>query len=288
MLALHLCFISDQLIEQLHQPIEQKEIHDAQQLHERAPRITLGGGEHIGFEPTAGVVLCELAVQTQLEIARSAGAEIVVNTVVTGIDVDGDRAGRVHAGDTQYWADKVLLATGAWFSELAPTADAQAVTVTRQTVYWFDVDDPADFAAERFPFVIWPGETIADYSAVFPIIHGGRPGLKLLGEQFERTTTAGSVDRHVSAAEASEFYERLVAPRVSGVKSELIDAAVCLYTNTQDDHFLVDYHPESTRMMVASPCSGHGFKHSTALGEAIVGQLCGLSGALDLAAFVRQ
>ncbi|MEM6284491.1 MAG: FAD-dependent oxidoreductase, partial [Chloroflexota bacterium] len=44
---------------------------------------------------------------------------------------------------------------------------------------------------------------------------------------------------------------------------------VCMYTVTPDNHFIIDFHPESERVVIASPCSGHGFKHSAAVGETL-------------------
>ena len=43
----------------------------------------------------------------------------------------------------------------------------------------------------------------------------------------------------------------------------------CLYTVTPDSHFLIDRHPRNERVLVVSPCSGHGFKHSAGIGEAV-------------------
>ena len=74
---------------------------------------------------------------------------------------------------------------------------------------------------------------------------------------------------------------------VSSGEPTCVDATVCLYTNTPDDHFLVDTHPASDRILYASPCSGHGFKHSTALGEALVQQVTTGRSAIDLSPFAR-
>ncbi|MEZ4679108.1 MAG: hypothetical protein R2932_33315 [Caldilineaceae bacterium] len=60
------------------------------------------------------------------------------------------------------------------------------------------------------------------------------------------------------------MYQEFVTRRVNGVRSDLLKSGVCLYTNTPDEHFVLDFHPESERVIVASPCSGHGFKHSAA------------------------
>jgi len=261
------------------------EIHTPAQVGEHAARLILQGDEAIGFEPTGGIVMCERAVQTQLTVARSSGATTVVDTTVDAVSPRGDGV-VVDAGGVEYEADKVLVCTGPWFGELAAPVDAAAVKVTRQAVFWFEVDDPEDFGADRFPFVLWPGLTIAEYSAVFPRGAGARPGLKMMGEQFSQETTPDAVDRQVTTAEADEFYEKLVVPRVSGVRRRVLHSTVCLYTNTADDHFLVDLHPDSENVMVASPCSGHGFKHSTALAEAMVLTLLGDPGP-NLGAFAR-
>jgi sarcosine oxidase len=44
-------------------------------------------------------------------------------------------------------------------------------------------------------------------------------------------------------------------------------SAVCLYTNSPDQDFIVDLHPDSSRVIVLSPCSGHGFKFAPVIGD---------------------
>jgi sarcosine oxidase len=75
-----------------------------------------------------------------------------------------------------------------------------------------------------------------------------------------------------------------VRDRLPGVTARALRVATCLYTVTPDSRFLVDEHPDSPRIIVASPCSGHGFKHSAALGEALAARVTGAPG-LDLGAF---
>ena len=64
-------------------------------------------------------------------------------------------------------------------------------------------------------------------------------------------------------------YEHLVAPYFPGLGPRCVKAVACLYTATPDFHFAIDRHPERDDVIVASPCSGHGFKHSAAIGEAL-------------------
>ena len=89
----------------------------------------------------------------------------------------------------------------------------------------------------------------------------------------------------MSAAEQESVYRNFVAPCFPAVGAKCVKSAVCLYTVTDDFGFVVDRHPEFARIIVASPCSGHGFKHSAALGEAISGLVRGEISRFDLGAF---
>ena len=76
----------------------------------------------------------------------------------------------------------------------------------------------------------------------------------------------------------------LVAPFLPDL-NEPIDSAVCMYTNTASGHFLLDFHPEAPSVLVASPCSGHGFKFSSALGEIMANQIGNGETRFDLSLF---
>lgn len=251
------------------------------------PRVRDLDGKRVGYEPTGGVVMAEQAIATQISLAAADGAEVRTGVTVTALEPDSDGV-TVVTDHGRHRADRVVLSTGPWLPELAHPADADNLTVTRQVVYWFEVDDIATFGVDRFPFLIWAGQTIDDYLGVFPIPPGGTPALKVLGEQFSTPTDPHAVNRTVSANEIAEFHQRLVAPRIDGVSDRCVRAEVCLYTNTPDDHFLIDTMPGSDRVLLLSPCSGHGFKHSPAIGEAVAATLADQPTELDLTPFRRK
>lgn len=255
------------------------------ELRQRQPQLIVNDDIRVGFEPTAGVVLSERAIAAQLAAARAGGATLHGNERVTAVNPDAAGVD-VSTDKDDYRARNVVICTGAWLPELA-AVDAQSLTVTRQEVFWFEVQDLERWHHSEFSGVIWSGQTASDYLGIFPIIDGNRQAVKILSEQFEVVTTADAADREVSADAVAHMYEARVRPRLRGVLPNCIDAAACLYTNTPDDHFLIDHHPESERIMVMSPCSGHGFKHSTALGEAVVAMIASDIG-LDLSAFARS
>jgi sarcosine oxidase len=119
----------------------------------------------------------------------------------------------------------------------------------------------------------------------FPSVGGPSGGFKLATEQFEAETTPQTVAREVSAEETRVMYERFVAPFFPGAGARCVRSAVCLYTMTRDFGFVVDHPPGSARIIIASPCSGHGFKHSAALGEAISDLATNVPSRFDLSAF---
>ena len=81
--------------------------------------------------------------------------------------------------------------------------------------------------------------------------------------------------------ESAVFHARHVAPRLAGVLAGRERAAACLYTVTPDGGFIVDEVPGVPGAIVASPCSGHGFKHSAGLGEALAARVCGAAAGLE-------
>ncbi len=245
--------------------------HDAfASLH---PDIRVASTERIGFEPTAGLVMAERAVAVQLTLARADGAEVRTNERVVSIDQRRDHV-VVETERNAWTAGSVVVATGPWMPEhwvdsAEPETGPAALTVTRQVAVWYEVDDLERFSTDRLPFFIWPGETIDDYVGAFPRPPGGVLGMKFVSEQFHERTDPDAVDRVVSAAEAQAFHRDLVASRFPTVSDRAVHAAVCLYTNTPDDHFLIDTESGADRVIYLSACSGHGFKHSTALGESV-------------------
>ena len=260
------------------------ELLDPASVRHAHPWVNVPDNRNAGFERTAGLVMADRAVKVQLELAQQHGATIQTGERVETIEPhDGFVRVRTDAGE--YEATNVVVSTGPWFSELVAPEHGEQVTVTRQVVYWFEAEDLDAFTTSAIPFVMWIAQRDEDYIGLFPMPPGGTPAVKILGEQFLETTDARSVDREVSQQEIDTFFDVHVAPKFSGVTRNCVRSAVCLYTNTTDDHFLIDTDPRSENIIVMSPCSGHGFKHSTALGEAVAERIATGTSTYDLAPF---
>lgn len=260
------------------------EIRTPAEVRAHLPFVLTSDDDQAGYEPSGGVVLAERAVAAQLELAQGLGATTRLNEPVVELRFGADSVTVVTPRD-RYVADQVIVAAGPWMRDFLPPSRRDLLRVTRQVVYWFEVEEPARFSTDRFPFFIWVGDTTEDYFSTFPMPPGGLPGLKVLTEQFVTATDPASVRRAVTQAEIDAFYNEFVLRRIEGVTPHCIKAAVCLYTHTPNEHFLIDRHPDCGRVLLASPCSGHGFKHSAAIGESTVQLALTGTSAIDLSPF---
>ena len=81
------------------------------------------------------------------------------------------------------------------------------------------------------------------------------------------------------------MYSKYIKPHFKNVSEHCVKAETCLYSVAPDWKFLIDFHPDNTNIIIASPCSGHGFKHSAAIGEALSQMAQGIKPSVDLSKF---
>jgi sarcosine oxidase len=260
------------------------QILDAETVRQRWPQLRITDREHAYYEPTGGIVAVERAIETQLRLAKQRGATIHLEEQVLGYTATADGV-TVTTKACTYQADKLILAAGPWVRTLLSKQLTNQFSIYRQVIYWFETETPAQFHSDRFPFLIWIGNTQEEYFSIFPYTEGGTVGAKVLTEEYLETVTPTSVDRTVHAQEVQRIYRDFVQRRVAGVQARCLKSAVCLYTNTPDENFIIDFHPESERVIVASPCSGHGFKHSAAIGETLAQLALTGKSVLDVSPF---
>lgn len=253
---------------------------DAAGLAERLPPFRLRGDESGMFEPSAGWVRPERAVAAQLRLAHEHGAELRTGERVRSV---GGRRVVTDAGT--HLAGKVVLTAGPWLGELRPEL-ATAFTVTRQVLHWFALA-PGSHAAHRdLPVFIWiTGSGPEEFFYGFPAVDGPGGGLKVASERFAASTSPDACRRDVPPEEGRTMHARHVAGRLPGLRPQAVKAVTCLYTSTRDSRFAVGVHPADEDLLVVSACSGHGFKHSAALGEAVAQLALTGRSAIDLAPF---
>jgi sarcosine oxidase len=163
--------------------------------------------------------------------------------------------------------------------------------VLRQTLHWFAPDDPATWSDVATPvFLCFHGPGVKDMFYGFPAAPGGEPGAKVATEQYEVETLPGNMAEVVSDADTEAMFRDHVAGRLRGVSDRRGAAKACLYTynRTDDGRFRIGAHPQVPAALVVSACSGHGFKHSAGLGEAVVQTLLGEPALCDLSVFAPR
>ncbi len=244
------------------------EILDAAAIRRRFPLFRVADDEYGYFEPEAGYLRPEACIAAQLEAAERHGATVHRNETVAGFDVAAGGVA-VVTDRGRYSADRLVVAAGAWLPTLVSREIARHFRIYRQRLFWLAIDgDPAGFLPERCPVFIWELQKNAQGIYGFPAVDRPAAGVKIGTEQFATATTADEGEDALPPIDVAVFHAELVAPYVRGLSARCVKAVSCLYTVTPDFGFVIDAHPDSDRVLLVSPCSGHGFKHSPAIGEA--------------------
>jgi glycine/D-amino acid oxidase-like deaminating enzyme len=222
----------------------------------------------------------ERCVEAFLARARGCGAELHVNEAVRRwSSTAGGLTLETMTG--QYEVDRLVVAAGPWLPNLFDSLGVLLpLEIERQLSHWFHPATNADrFHPTRCPIGLWETRD-GDVFATFP---DDGHGVKCGAHHAGAATSPDSVDRTVSDAE-NEAARRVLERVMPGAGGRLRESRVCLYTNTPDRHFIIDW-VDGGRVLVVSPCSGHGFKFASSIGE-IVCQLI-LDGRtwLDLSPF---
>lgn len=229
------------------------ELLDAAAVRARFPAFAPGEGEVAVFEADGGVLRVEDCTRAHATLARAAGATIEEGVEVAALDPVAATV-RLADGSTRA-AGHLVVTAGAWLPTLLPLP----VTVERQVQLWFSPPrDPGRFPAfihftTAGNFYGIPGESAADPIKVCRH-HGGA------------LTTAAALDREVHAADEATVRGHL-ARHLPSLDGPRVDAAVCMYANTRDEHFLVGALPGAPRTIVVGGGSGHAYKMASVLGE---------------------
>jgi sarcosine oxidase len=209
------------------------------------------------WEPRAGILFPEKCVASHLDLARRHGAELRFEEPVWRWERDGAGV-RVTTARGHYTAAQLVISAGAWLRELAPEL-AEHFRVERQVLYWLEAKERETFSPERCPIHLWQFDGKKFFYG-FPDLG---EGVKVAGHHDGEVTTAESVRREVTAeeVEAMRVWMRRFVPAADGpLKAS----------------------------SVVSPCSGHGFKFSSAIGEIVADRCEGRAASFDLSLFAAR
>jgi len=237
------------------------EVLDAKAVMRRFPALRLSPDMIGVFQPDGGVLAAEPAIHAHLALAKAAGAELRTRETVRAIERTASGV-RIVTDNDVIASAQAIVAAGAWVKSLLPQLSAP-LRVTRQVVGWFAPSDAAMFAREHFP--VFMLEKNAGIFYGFPI--GPKPGIKFARHHHEdENADADAGVRPVSSADETLLRD-VLAEHLPAANGQLLDAQTCLYTLAPDGDFIIDRLPGQPEIIVASPCSGHGFKFATVIGE---------------------
>jgi sarcosine oxidase len=261
------------------------EILETQEIQKRYPQFSVTN-ERGYFEYETGFLRPELCVDAQLQLAKTNGGILQTGEKVMSIGPQGNSGVCVQTDRSVYAAEFLIVTAGPWISEFLPASYREFFKVNRQVMYWFNIKEKfrLTFLPGRFPIFIWifgKGREFGFYG--FPALDGKT--IKLASEQFGVVTLPDEVDRTVTHTEEKAMYENYVMGRIPGLSDVCSEAVSCLYTTTPDANFVIDFHPVNNRIVVASACSGHGFKHSAAVGEALSDLVIDGKSKIDISSF---
>ncbi|MFC7165315.1 N-methyl-L-tryptophan oxidase [Halospeciosus flavus] len=239
------------------------EVLTGAEVNERFPGYGLPEDYRAVYQEDGGFVVPEQAIIAHTERAQAAGAEIRGREAVhdwTAID-DGVR---VTTADGVYVADKLVLTAGAWAAKHVDALDG-VVVPERQVLGWFQPDDPARFRPDDFP--VWNLSTPEGRFYGFPIYDV--PGVKL-GKYNHREEDVDPDDWNRDPDDVDETILREFTRRYfPGSDGPTMRLTTCMFTNTPDDHFVLDTLPDDENVVVGAGFSGHGFKFASTIGEVL-------------------
>jgi len=232
------------------------------EIARRYPAFTLPEGHIANWQPDGGFIASERGIFTHAGLAMKHGAELRFNEPILSWKTTPAGGVEVRTERQTYTAGSLVLASGAWMPELVPVL-GRTETIVRQAIGWFAVRKPELFQPDRFPVFILTVDEGNFYG--FPLWE--HPGFKLGGPHFAREPIdPNDPDRTPSAKQVAAIRDclRKYIPDAAG---DPMTIKGCMYTVTPDEHFVVDRLPDAPQVIALSPCSGHGYKFCSVLGE---------------------
>jgi len=258
------------------------EFLDAAEIKKRFPVFKSSDDTMAVYEHNAGILFPEECIRTEIDLAKKDGVNFHFHEKVIQI-VNRNDIAEIITNKSRYSATKVIVSAGAWVADLFPELNLP-LHVNRQVLFWFRCKgtEAKNFQPQNFPIYVWEYEENKIFYG-FPDLGGG---LKIAIHHQGLLTTADSINREVKAEEIGEL--AAILHRFFNGEFEFDHAAVCMYTNTDDEDFIIDYHPTFPNIIIVSACSGHGFKFSSAIGKILSDMVTDQPLSFDISVFTLK
>lgn len=242
------------------------EVLDSKTLMQRFPGYRMPSETMAVFQPQGGLLVPERCIVAHTEMAKKHGATIHTQERVQGWDILADERVQVTTDKTTYTAEKLVICGGAWAYKLLPHLTSKAVP-ERQVLIWLETKKPEWFTPDRFP--VWNGLVEEGRYYGFPEFNpsGNTPGMKY-GRWHHRDEICDpdTVDRNVYVEDEAllRIFGERYFPDGAG---KTLNMKACMFTNTADEHWILETLTDTPQISVAAGFSGHGFKMASVIGE---------------------
>ncbi len=258
------------------------EMMDRDEIVARFPQFRLPDGMRGVYQPDYALLAADDAVSAFGRVAREHGAVFRYEEPVTEI-IPGNGSVTVRTAQGTYTGSRVILAAGAWMGKMLGSLGLDLpLYVRKEFLVYSRVTDPEAFLPGRFPLVIhrFPGNL--SLGSFFPSFR--HEGVKSLIDRLGKVIDPDGGDITVDAEplEMVRTYTMEMLPQATG---EILWTGACRYTMTPDEDFILDRFPGSPEIIVASPCSGHGFKFGPVIGDILANLATGAEIGHDISRF---
>ncbi len=256
------------------------EILTGTQVNARHPGYRLPDDFAAVFQPDGGFVLSERAIVAHATMAMAAGAEIHAREQVLEWSPIAGGGVRVVTTRGAYEAQRLVLSPGAWIGDLLPALKPIAVP-ERQVLGWFQPAHPEHFMPDAFPVL----NLLVPEGRYYLLPIYGVPGLKIgLYHHLQERGHPDTLSREVTDADETVL-RRCIARHFPDADGPLMTLKSCMFTNTPDEHFIIDTLRDQPEVVVVSPCSGHGYKFASVIGEIVADLATTGASRFDLSMF---
>jgi len=240
------------------------EVLQASEVNRRFPAFCLPRDWDCVFQPDGGVLLPEKAIRLFLSAGRTLGAQVLTNTVVRAVCPIRDHIEVVLESGQVIKSRSVVIAAGPWITRLLPELGAH-LALTRQPLVWFAPKYPDLVGDDRMP--VFSLQTNNDSIYGFPNAFGS--GVKVASHLSGGNLSSPDESRAEVSAEEISTLQSALKQYVPAAAGDACRSTTCVYTRATDEHFVLGLHPDHPKLVVASPCSGHGFKFASVLGQVL-------------------
>ena len=214
------------------------------------------------FEPSGGILRVETCMETLLTEATNHGATLHFNEPVETWQANNGRV-EIHTSRTTYHARHLVIAAGPWCSPVLADLNLP-LWIERHVQLWFQPkSQPQRFAPDCCPIFAWQHD---DNGATFYGFPDLGQGIKVAHHHSGQSTDPDTLNRALDDGDLADV-RQLLQRFVPDANGDLLNHDVCMYTNTPDLNFLVDFHPQHPEVLIVGGCSGHGFKFAPVMGE---------------------